>query len=110
MTDFEMNFNFKLVYTDIVYNIKTSCFTVIRDLFTEASIKFELYINYSKYHIDFVIAGQDGSELAPEVDNSYLFETLWDKFGDKWGEISFYVRPVNRDTNIFVRRDNYIDE
>ena len=108
--EFTMNFNFKLVYTDIVYNVETSSNTTLHDLFDDACNKFAPHIDYYKYYIDYVVAGQEGCELAPEIDYSYLYESIWNKFGEKWRQISFYIRPMNRETETFIRMDRYIEE
>ena len=105
--EFTMNFNFKLVYTDIVYNIEISSHSNMESLFGLASTKFDPHINYDKFYIDFVIAGQDKGELASSVSHLNLDEPLWYEFGQKWRQVSFYVRPVSRDTDRFVRMDRY---
>jgi len=105
--EFTMKFNFKLVYTTIVYTIGISSNASLHDLFDEASVKFEPYINYHNYYIDYVIAGQDKDELAPAIWHLNLHQPLCYEFGDKWRQISFYVRPINRNDEIFHRMDNY---
>ena len=105
--EFIMNFNFKLVYTDIVYNVEISSHSNMNDLFGLASTKFEPHINYDKFYIDFVIAGQDKGELASSVSHLNLDEPLWYEFGKKWRQVSFYVRPVSRETDRFVLMDRY---
>lgn len=109
VSEFTMNFNFKLVYTTIVYNIKISSHASLEDLFCQARSKFAPHINYFKYYIDYVIAGQEKGELAPAVFATYLEYPLWHQFRN-WKQISFYVRPINRDINMFVRRNTYIEE
>ena len=105
--EFTMNFNFKLVYTDIVYNVEISSHSNMNDLFGLASTKFEPHINYDKFYIDFVIAGQDKGELASSVSHLNLDDPLWYEFGKKWRQVSFYVRPVSRETDRFVLMDRY---
>lgn len=107
--EFTMNFNFKLVYTDIVYNVEISSNKILDDLFVKACNKFVPYIDYNKYYIDYVIAGQDRCELSSEVVTADFYESLWDKFGNRWRYISFYVRPMDRETKTFIRTDSYIE-
>jgi len=102
-----INFNFKLVYTDIVYNIEISNHATLDDLFSKACEKFTPHINYEVYYIDYVVAGQKNCELASAVGTNNLDHTLWYEFGRRWREVSFYVRPVNRNTESFHRMDNY---
>lgn len=105
--EFTMKFNFKLVYTTIVYTIGISSNASLHNLFDEASVKFQPHINYHNYYIDYVIAGQDKGELALAVGHLNLHQPLWYKFGDRWRQISFYVRPINKNDEIFHRMDNY---
>lgn len=106
-TDFTMIYNFKLVYTNVVYCIEISSHATLHDLFDEACVKFTPHINLHKYYIDYVVAGQDNSELASAVGLDNLYEPLWYEFGDKWRQVSFYVRPMDRDTEEFVCMDSY---
>lgn len=108
--DYTMEFYFKLVYTNITYRIQISSNATIFDLFDEASIKFQQYINYDKYYIDYVVAGQDKSELGPAVIMNNLYQPLWYKFADKWKQISFYIRPMNKYTDRFICMETYIEE
>ena len=105
--DFIMNFNFKIVYTEIVYNIEISSNNTIKDLFEKASSKFKPHINYDSYKIDFVIAGQKNSEMAEAINESSLDNTLYSQFGEKWRQISFYIRPIDKITDSFIRMDAY---
>jgi hypothetical protein len=105
--EFIMNFNFKLVYTDIVYNVAISSHSNMNQLFELASRNFESHIDYDNFYIDFVITGQDKGELASSVSHYNLDDPLWYEFRDKWRQISFYVRPVDRGTNLFVQLTNY---
>ena len=105
--EFTMKYNFKLVYTSIVYTIEISSHATLHDLFDEACAKFEPHINYHNYYIDYVIAGQDKCELASAVGIHNLDDPLWYEFGDRWRQIAFYVRPVNRNDELFHRMDNY---
>lgn len=102
-----INFNFKLVYTDIVYNIEISNHATLRDLFDMASEKFVPHINFDIYNIDYIVAGQDKGELASAVDINNLENPLWCEFGGRWSEVSFYVRPIIKNTQLFHRMDNY---
>lgn len=104
-----MQFYFKLVYTDITYTIQISSNATILDLFHEASIKFQQYINYNKYYIDYVVTGQEKSELGTALIMDNLYQPLCYKFGDKWRQISFYVRPINKYTDRFIRMERYIE-
>lgn len=109
--EFTMNYTFKLVYTNIVYNVKISSHETLHDLFYEACHKFTPHINYNKYYIDYVVNGQDKCELAEAIDDiNILDHTLWYEFGDRWKQISFYVRPMDRETDSFIRMDRYIEE
>ena len=105
--EFTMNYTFKLVYTDIVYTLEISSHATLDDLFDEACEKFQPHINYNKYYIDFVKAGQNKDELASSVAHNSLYEPLWYEFGYKWRQVSFYVRPINRNDYLFHRMDNY---
>lgn len=105
--EFTMNYTFKLVYTSIVYTIEISSHATLHELFDEACTKFQPHINYYKYYIDYVVAGQDKGELASAVGIHNLHDPLWYEFGDRWREVAFYVRPINRDTDSFHRMDNY---
>jgi hypothetical protein len=102
-----MKFTFKLVYTDIVYTISVYSDQTLNNLFDLAGAKFENHIDFDKYYIDYVIAGQDKGELAIAVSHLSFNETLGHEFGDGWKSISFYVRPVERATDEFIRRDRY---
>lgn len=104
--EFTMNYTFKLVYTDILYTLEISSYATLDILFDKATAKFEPHINYNKYYIEFVVAGQDNDELASEF-NDDLYEPLWYEFGDKWRQVSFYVRPINKNDDLFHRMDNY---
>lgn len=106
--EFTMKYNFKLVYTCIVYTIEISSHATLQDLFDEACTKFAPHINYYDYYLDYVVAGQDKRELASAVGLDNLDQSLWYQFGDKWRHISFYVRPINRNDDSFHRLDNYI--
>jgi len=106
-SEITMQYTFKLVYTSIVYTIEISSYATLHDLFNEASAKFEPHINYEVYYIDYVVAGQDKCELASAVGTNNLEHPLWYEFGRRWREVSFYVRPVNRNTESFHRMDNY---
>jgi hypothetical protein len=108
--EFTMNFTFKLVYTTIMYNIEISSRENMAKLFDMASSKFSEYINYNKYYIDFVIAGQPKGELASAVNERNLDDPLDYEFGDKYKQISFYVRPMERETDCFVRMESYNEE
>lgn len=105
--EFTMKYNFKLVYTSIVYTIEISSHATLHDLFDEACAKFESHINYNKYYIDYVVAGQDKCELASAVGIHNLHDPLWYEFGDRWRQVAFYVRPMNRNDDSFHRMDNY---
>lgn len=106
-TELTINFNFKLVYTNIVYNIEISNHASLRDLFGMACEKFVSHINFSIYNIDYIVAGQDKGELAPAVGTNNLDNPLWYEFGGRWRQVSFYARPVNRNDQSFHRMDNY---
>ncbi len=108
--EFTMNFTFKLVYTSIVHNIEISSRDNMSKLFDTAGAKFAQYIDYNKYYVDYVIAGQPKSELASAVGYHNLEDPLDYEFGDKYKQISFYVRPMERSTDNFVRMDRYIEE
>ena len=105
--EFTMKYNFKLVYTSIVYTIEISSHATLQDLFDEACAKFSPHINYHNYYLDYVVAGQDKGELASAVSLHNLDDPLWYEFGDRWREVAFYVRPVNRNDELFHRMDNY---
>jgi len=105
--EFTMNYTFKLVYTSIVYTIEISSHATLDELFDEACAKFAPHINYDKYYIDYVVAGQDKGELASVVGIHNIHEPLWYEFGDRWRKVSFYVRPMNRNDESFHRMDNY---
>ena len=102
-----MNYNFKLVYTSIVYTIEISSHATLQDLFDEASAKFEPHINYGYYYLDYVVAGLDKAELASAMGIHNLDHPLWYEFGDIWRQVAFYVRPMNRNDELFHRMDNY---
>jgi len=102
--EFTMNFNFKLVYTNIVHNIQASSHATVKDLFENARQVFGQYINYHKYYIDYVVSGK--GELASAFQEQNLHQPLWHEFS-RWKEISFYIRPVDRNTDRFIRMDNY---
>ena len=108
--DFTMNFTFKLVYTSIVHNIEISSRDNMAKLFDIAGAKFAEYINYNKYYVDYVIAGQPKDELASAVGYHNLEDPLDYEFGDKYKQISFYVRPMERSTDNFVRMERYIED
>jgi hypothetical protein len=108
--EFTMNFTFKLVYTSIVYNIEISSRENMAKLFDIAGAKFAQHINYHKYYIDYVIAGQPKSELASAVGYHNLDDPLDYEFGDKYKQISFYVRPMERSTDNFVQMERYIED
>jgi hypothetical protein len=108
--EFTMNFTFKLVYTSIVYNIEISSRDNMAKLFDMAGVKFAEYINYNKYYVDYIIAGQPKSELAPAVGYNNLDDPLDYEFGDKYRQISFYVRPMDRSTDNFVWMQRYIED
>ena len=105
--EFTMNYNFKLVYTDIVHTIEISSNATLHDLFDEACAKFTPHINYDNYYIDYIVAGQDKGELASAIGIHNLYEPLWYEFGDRWKQVSFYVRPMDRNDDLFHRMDNY---
>lgn len=105
--EFTMNYNFKLVYTDIVYTISISSHETLNNLFDKACTKFEHYINLDLYYIDYVVAGQPKKELASAVSHHNLENPLWYEFGERWRQVSFYIRPINRNDNSFHRMDNY---
>lgn len=107
--EFTMNFNFKIVYTSIVYNVEISSHASLNNLFDQACAKFENHIDYDRFYIDYVIAGQEKQELASGIGLLYLDDPLWTHF-KKWKEVSFYVRPVLRATDVFVRMDSYTEE
>jgi len=104
--EFTMNYTFKLVYTDILYTLEISSHESLDTLFRKVHEKFKPHVNYNKYYLDFAVAGQDKDELASGF-NDDLYEPLWYEFGEKWRQISFYVRPVNRNDDLFHRMDNY---
>jgi hypothetical protein len=108
--EFTMNFTFKLVYTSIVHNIEISSRDNMSKLFDTAGAKFAEYIDYTKYYVDYVITGQPKSELASAVGYHNLEDPLDYEFGDKYKQISFYVRPMERSTDNFVQMDSYIEE
>ena len=105
--EFNMNFNFKIVYTGIVYEITISSHATLNNLFGKASEVFADFIDYDKYFVEFVVAGQNKGELAPAIGEHNLDHPIWYEFGEKWKEVSFYVRPVSRESNTFVRMDRY---
>jgi hypothetical protein len=76
-------------------------------LFDMAGAKFAEHIDYNKYYVDYVIAGQPKSELASAVGYHNMDDPLDYEFGDKYKQISFYVRPMERSTDNFVRMDRY---
>jgi hypothetical protein len=104
--EFTMNYTFKLVYTDILYTLEISSHESLDTLFRKVHEKFKPHVNYNKYYLDFAVAGQDKDELASGF-NDDLYEPLWYEFGEKWRQISFYVRPINRNDDLFHRMDNY---
>lgn len=104
---FTMNFNFKLVYTNFIHNIEIESTATLENLFDKASEKFNDLINYNKFYVDYVISGQEKSELAPAMGLHNLDQPLYYYFGNKWKEVSFYVRPIDRNTNLFRRFDRY---
>ena len=108
--EFTMNFTFKLVYTSIVHNIEISSRDNMAKLFDMAGAKFAEYINYNKYYVDYVIAGQPKDELASAVGYHNLEDPLDYEFGDKYKQVSFYVRPMERSTDNFVRMERYIED
>jgi hypothetical protein len=108
--EFTMNFTFKLVYTGIVYNIEISSRENMSKLFDMAGARFAEHIDYNKYYVDYVIAGQPKSELASAVGYHNMDDPLDYEFGDKYKQISFYVRPMERSTDNFVQMDRYIEE
>ena len=103
-----MNFTFKLVYTNITYNVEISSNETLGSLFDKAGLLFETNVNYNIYYIDWVIAGQKKKELANAINEVEFGNTLYTAFKDSWKNISFYVRPINRQTYLFVRKDNYL--
>jgi hypothetical protein len=103
-----MNFNFKLVYTDVVYNVEISSHETVHELFNVACEQFKKYIDYNKYYIEWVVCGQTKSELAPSVSEHNYDHPLYYEFGHNWKSVSFYVRPVNRMTDRFVRPETDI--
>lgn len=105
--EFTMNFNFKLVYTGIIHNIEISSHATVKDLFDNAREVFVQYINYHRYYIDYVIAGK--GELASAFRKDNLHQPLWHEF-NRWKQVSFYVRPVSRETDTFIRMDRYNEE
>ena len=105
--EFIMVFTFKLVYSNIVYTIEISSHATLQELFDKAHDKFTPHVNYDIYYLNYVFAGQDKSELAPAIEINNLDEPLWHDFMDKWKHISFYIRPMNKISNSFHRRDNY---
>lgn len=107
--EFTMNFTFKLVYTGIVYNIEISSRENMSKLFDMAGAKFAEHIDYNKYYVDYVIAGQPKSELASAVGYHNMDDPLDYEFGDKYKQISFYVRPMERSSDNFVRMERYIE-
>ena len=68
------------------------------------------YIDYNKYYVDYVIAGQPKSELAPAVGYHNLDDPLDYELGDNYKQVSFYARPMERSTDNFVQMDRYIEE
>lgn len=105
--EFTMKYNFKLVYTSIVYTIEISSHATLLSLFAQACAKFEPHINYRYYYLDYVVAGQDKCELASAVSIDNLHHPIWYEFGDRWRQVAFYVRPMNMNDNSFHRMDNY---
>lgn len=108
-TEFVMSFNFKLVYTCIIKKIEISSNATVHDLFDNACGVFADCINYDKYYIDYVVVGQDKGELAEAFGENNLYQQLWLQFR-RWKEVSFYVRPVSRETDTFIRMYRYIEE
>jgi hypothetical protein len=107
--EFIMDFNFKIVYTTIVYNIEISSHATVKELFNKACVAFEPYINYDKYFIDYVITGQNKGELALAFGEENLQEPLWRKF-NRWKQVSFYIRPIDRNINRFILMDSYNEQ
>lgn len=103
-----MIFNFKLVYTSIVYTIQIDSIENLQTLFYLARNKFKDHINYDLFNIDFVISGQERREMAAAVNNDALGEMLEDLFGDNYKHISFYVRPIPKNREVFMRLDTYL--
>ena len=103
-----MNYNFKLVYTDVLYNVQISSHSTLEQLFSMASVLFEQHIDYDKYYIDYVVCGQEKVEMASAISHHNLEHPLYYEFGEKWKQVSFYVRPVSRITDRFVRMDAII--
>ena len=106
--EYTMNFNFKLVYTQIVYKIEISSHASLQDLFNEAYTKFQPHIDYNKYYLELVVAGKANGELASALGLHNLDKPLWYEFGEKWIYMSFYIRPINRVTNIFHLFERYL--
>jgi len=106
--EFTMNYNFKLVYTDVLYNVQISSHSTLEQLFSMASVLFEQHIDYDKYYIDYVVCGQEKVEMASAISHHNLDHPLYYEFGgEKWKQVSFYVRPMSRITDRFVRMDTY---
>lgn len=102
-----MRYNFKLVYTSIVYTVEINSEENLEKLFNLACDKFDEHINYDLFYIDYVIAGQEKCEMGPAVSSINLVHPLEEMFGDKYTDISFYVRPMRRTTSRFMRLDTY---
>ena len=108
--EYIMKFTFKLVYTNITHNLEISSNESMNELFEKASLLFAPFINYNKYYIDFVIAGQKKGEMARSVGCHNLDEILDNEYGNNHKQLVFYVRPMDRNSDTFVRMDQYNEE
>jgi hypothetical protein len=106
--EFVMNFNFKLVYTNIVYNIQISSHATLQELFHKANLTFALHIDPLRFENYFIVCGQEENELAPAVSHHNLDHPLYYEFGEKWKQVSFYVRPCDISTHEFTHLSAYI--
>lgn len=103
-----MEFTFKLVFTDIWYKMRFQSNVTMKQLHETVVSQFSNYIDSTRFDIILVVAGQPGDELASGI-NIYTCEDhpLFYEFGDKWKQISFYVRPVDIQTGLFVQMNDY---
>jgi hypothetical protein len=101
-------FAFKLVHSSETKIIETAIDNKLSDLFLSAKNAFAEFINYDLYKLQFVLAGQADCEQAACITRTQLNTQIAYLFYGVYENVSFYIRPIEKNTGLFVERNNYL--
>jgi hypothetical protein len=98
---------FKIPFTEETATFKAPlCMTITQFIHLVEEVLREIFDIHERYVIEIVEINFDKGEYGPALlpNNS---QTLEQRYGNMTQPISFYLRPVNAETGLFVRQTDY---